>query len=120
MGDELTYDEQTAAMEGLTINPSIPIVDRLQLARQVIERLHAREHERVRTAVADTLRYARVNWGPLDTTDHPRLKTLIEDLASAEALTRGWHMEPGWCCPFCEEVTCDDDCPLVRVREELG
>jgi hypothetical protein len=115
---ELTHDEETAAMEGLTTNAFISPLDRLQLALQVIERLHAREHERIRTAVADALRYARVNW----TRNEPcaEVRTLIEDLASAEEATRSWTPEPGWCCPFCEEVECDSDCPLARVREELG
>lgn len=117
---ELTPDQQLAALEGWSCNPMVGLAERLAAAHQVIEGLRAREHERVRTAVADTLRYARVNWGPLESVDHPRLRTLIEDLASAEELTRLWDMEPGWCCPFCEEVECDSDCPLARVREELG
>lgn len=112
---ELTRDEETAAMEGLITNVSVPLPDRLQLARQVIERLHAREHERIRTAVADAMRYARVNWVP----ESSRSATFVEDLASAEEAVRAWDMEPGWCCPFCEEVTCDDDCPFAGMREEL-
>jgi hypothetical protein len=111
---ELTCDQETAAMEGLVTNAFFPPSDRLQLARQVIERLHARERERVRTAVVETLRYARVYWVPEDA----RALTFVEDLASAEELTRSWDMEPGWCCPFCEEVECDSDCPLAGVRGE--
>ena len=115
---ELTHDQETAAMEGLTVNPFFSPLDRLQLARQVIDRLHARERERVRTAVVETLRYARVNWMTADRS--PQEWRIAEDLESAETLTRNWDMAPGWCCPFCEEVTCDGDCPLARVREELG
>ena len=114
----LTHDEETAALEGWASNPSVPVAERLQAAQQVIERLHIREHERIRTAVADALRYARVNW----TRNEPcaEVRTLMGDLASAEEATRLWTPEPGWCCPFCEEVDCDSDCPLARVREELG
>lgn len=25
-------------------------------------------------------------------------------------------LEPGWACPMCQEVTCDDGCPLEPVR----
>lgn len=113
---ELTPDQQLAALEGWSCNPMVSLTERLAAAHQVIEGLRAREHERVRTAVADTLRYARVNWAP----QYSRSSAFVEDLASAEEATRSWDMEPGWCCPFCEEVTCDEDCPLARVRGELG
>lgn len=115
----MTYDQQTAAMEGLTVNLSISLADRLQLAHQVIDRLHVRERERVRTAVVDTLRHVRVNWTRDDNDPCDQVRTIIEDLASAEELTRNWDMAPGWCCPFCEEVTCDSDCPLAPMRNEL-
>lgn len=26
------------------------------------------------------------------------------------------NLKPGWSCPMCEEVTCDDGCPLELVR----
>lgn len=114
---ELTPDQQLAALEGWSCNPMVSVAERLAAAHQVIEGLRIREHERVRTAVADALRYARVNWTRNEPC--PEMRTLIEDLASAEEATRSWDMEPGWCCPFCEEVECDGDCPLARVRERL-
>lgn len=30
------------------------------------------------------------------------------------------HIEPGWCCPMCEEATCDGGCPLEHVRDHLA
>lgn len=30
------------------------------------------------------------------------------------------QIEPGWCCPMCEEATCDAGCPLEFVREHLA
>lgn len=104
----LTYDDETAAMEGLTVNLSIPIADRLQLARQVIERLHARERERVRTAVADTLLQAFT------------YRATELDLSEGETQVRSWTMETGSLCPLCVDVECGEGCPLARVREELG
>lgn len=121
MGDELTPAQQLAALEGWSCNPMVGMAERLDAAHQVIEGLRAREHERIRTAVADTLRYARVNWiSNTAVTNNSGDRQIAEDLASAEEATRSWGMEPGWCCPFCQEVTCDEDCPLARVREELG
>lgn len=95
--------------------------ERLAAAHQVIEGLRARERERVRTAVVEALRYVRVNWiSDTYLINDSGGRQIAEDLASAEELTRLWDMEPGWCCPFCEEVECDSDCPLARVRGELG
>lgn len=25
-----------------------------------------------------------------------------------------------WCCPMCQEVECDDDCPLAALRASAG
>jgi hypothetical protein len=25
-------------------------------------------------------------------------------------------IEPGWCCPLCQEIECDDDCPLAPLQ----
>ena len=100
---ELTYDQETAAMEGLTVNLSIPLADRLQLARQVIDRLHARERERVRAAVADALSYAFAY--------HSNDSNLIESATRV----RSWAMEAGSPCPLCMDVDCGEGCPLARL-----
>ena len=115
----MTYDQQTAAMEGLTVNLYISLADRLKLSNQVIDRMNVRERERVRTALVDTMRNVRVNWTLDDNDPSDQVRTIIEVLASAEEWTRNWDMAPGWCCPFCEEVTCDSDCPLAPMLNEL-
>lgn len=52
------------------------------------------------------------------------LRTAAEWLSGAEhelLLQIAKDAEHGWedaCCPLCEEVTCDDGCPLSTVRAE--
>jgi hypothetical protein len=41
-----------------------------------------------------------------------------DELSSlADDVERDWD---GVCCPVCEEVTCDEGCPLEDVRAKLG
>lgn len=115
--DELTPDQQLAALEGWAANPAASVAERLAAALQVIEGLRAREDERVRTAVVATLRYVRVSWSIGGADGDFRVRA--DFLEEAEQLTRNWTIEGGWCCPFCEEVTCDDDCPLAPMRGAL-
>ncbi len=114
---ELTHDEQTAALEGWSTNPSVRAKERLQAAQEVIDRLRAREGERIRAAVVETLRYVRTSWALVDDSDARVVR--VGDLVEAEAAVRLWDMEPSWSCPLCEEVACDEDCPLARVRGGL-
>ena len=107
---ELNADQELAALEGWAVNGAAHPVERLTAALQVIQSLHLRERERTRGAVVATLRYARVYW---DGSELPDM------MAEAEAQVRGWDMAPGWCCPFCEEIQCDDDCPLATLRREI-
>lgn len=70
----------------------------------------------VRTTVAATLRTI-AGWGLAfqSTPDRPaqgELRSIadqVDDLRADEA-----------CCPVCEEVTCDEDCPLASVRSQSG
>lgn len=46
--------------------------------------------------------------------DQQRCDADREELVSvAAAVEADWD---GACCPVCQEVACDDDCPLVEVR----
>jgi len=110
---ELNADQELAALEGWAANGAVHPVERLTAALQVIQSLHARGRARERAAVVATLRYVNTYWMHGDITE-VRLA-----LADAEGLVRGWDMTPGWACPFCEEIQCDDDCPLARVRREM-
>ena len=113
---EMSADDTLAALEGWAANGAVHPVERLTAALQVIQSLHVRGRERERAAVVATLRYARVYWMSPRT---PQEAEIIGMLTDAEEATRGWDMEPGWCCPFCEEIQCDDDCPLARLRKEI-
>lgn len=104
----LTYDEQTAALEGWSMNPRVPMHERLEVARDVIDRLHARERERVRAAVADALSYAFAY--------HSNDLNLIESATRV----RSWAMEAGSPCPLCMDVDCGEGCPLARLRDGLA
>lgn len=68
-----------------------------------------------RQVIAHTLRQV-AGWGSsiiigseLDKLDTDELYRLADEVE---------HGDPAdwWCCPLCEEVTCDDDCPLVDIR----
>lgn len=64
-----------------------------------------------RSATAATLRKV-ASWG--DAYDHGILVDLATQL---EASTVG-QLRDEMCCPVCEEVTCDEDCPLASVRAD--
>lgn len=65
------------------------------------------------TAVAKLLRYWSARGVPLS----------VEDMASMAALVE--HYDPKAddlstaCCPVCEEMECDSDCPLAEVRADV-
>lgn len=59
----------------------------------------------IRAAVSDTLRIV-ADWGP----------TSPEELRSVAEAVDAMVVEQGLCCPVCQEVHCDDDCPLESVR----
>jgi hypothetical protein len=63
----------------------------------------------IRAATAATLRTV-AEWGPTITRE--------EFLAVAEQV-EAMTGNDGWCCPVCEEVECDDGCPLEPVRRPL-
>lgn len=107
MSESMTDNEEIAAMQGMAMNLSIPIVDRLRLALQVINRLREREHQLIRTAVADTFGQAYV------------FRADYLDLRDGEAQVRAWTMEPGSDCPLCMDAECGEGCPLARMREGL-
>lgn len=62
------------------------------------------------TAVAATFRQIAL-WG-LRFDAGPAHDELMEIARKVEALS----VEDDICCPVCEEVTCDDDCPLAPIR----
>lgn len=67
-------------------------------------------------AVARTLRWVATGLRD-DREDHPRLWAWWEDLSQlAEVLERGGVAALEGCCPACQEVGCDEDCPLAEVR----
>jgi hypothetical protein len=113
----MTESMKLAALEGWASNPAVAPAERLTAALHVIQGLRARENEKVRTAVADALRYAWVYWSSEGADGTRRVD--VDYLSNAEELTRGWTIEGGYSCPFCEEATCDTDCPLAQMRDEL-
>jgi len=68
-------------------------------------------HAAVRAAVAATLRQV-AGWGLVWEHDGQPARDDLCDIAMQVE-----RMEPGdMCCPVCEEVTCDEDCPLAGHR----
>jgi hypothetical protein len=65
-------------------------------------------------AVSTALRQM-ANWG-LSFDNGPAGSELRAIASKVEALIA----EDDFCCPMCEEVECDDDCPLAAVRAELA
>jgi hypothetical protein len=63
--------------------------------------------EKVVKAVAATLREV-AGWGEDDR--NPRMMEAV-----AEDVEANWN---DVCCPVCQEVTCDEGCPLEAVRAE--
>jgi hypothetical protein len=119
---ELTADLKLAALEGWAANGAVHPAERLTAALQVIQSLHERSRRRECAAVIATLHYVHTYWvepGAVGADTATALADVVEMLREAEVLVRGWDMEPGWCCPFCEEIQCDDDCPLARMRKEI-
>lgn len=119
---ELISDLKLAALEGWAANDAVHPAERLTAALQVIQAMHQRGRERERAAVVATLRYVHLYWvqpGAVGADADTALADVVGMLQEAEALVGGWDMAPGWCCPFCEEVQCDDDCPLARMRGEI-
>lgn len=57
------------------------------------------------TTVAETLRYA-AHWSTDDADD---LRAVAAELDTGDIAA--WI-----CCPVCQEITCDADCPLRTVR----
>lgn len=68
------------------------------------------QHRAVQAAVVATLR-ALAEW-------HPATSQVTEEewLGLAREVE---GLEPGWACPLCQEVTCDDGCPLAPVRAAM-
>lgn len=62
------------------------------------------------SAVAATLRQV-AEWG-LSFDNGPARAELLEVAGQVERLAES----DGLCCPLCEEVECDDDCPLSAIR----
>ena len=62
-------------------------------------------------AVVDTLRQL-AGWSDEDRS--------VDELLGLAALVEGEGatgiMHDGWSCPMCQEVECDEDCPLAAVR----
>ena len=65
------------------------------------------EFQAIRTAVADTLRTV-AEWGP----------TSPEELRAVAEQVDSMAIRDGWCCPVCQEVDCDEGCPLASVRSQ--
>ncbi|MET0701689.1 MAG: hypothetical protein ABWY93_18720 [Mycobacterium sp.] len=62
------------------------------------------------TAVVATLRQV-AGWG-LSFESGPAREELLEIAREVETLAES----DGLCCPVCDEVDCDNDCPLAAVR----
>lgn len=60
--------------------------------------------------VAETL-FMVADWGPSD---------LGVDIRKVARLVAECNVQEWTCCPMCEEITCDDDCPLHDVRLHAG
>lgn len=41
----------------------------------------------------------------------------MSDQEFYDLATQVEQIDPGWCCPMCQEATCDSECPLEPVRE---
>lgn len=68
----------------------------------------------VRATVSATLRTV-AEWGLAfqSTPDRPARDELRDIAEQVDRLERDEA-----CCPVCEEVTCDEDCPLAGIRTE--
>lgn len=77
------------------------------LAIERIAALEALARDNVLTAVAATLRYV----GGFHSDELSETATQIDGMRSAPRDDFAWL-----CCPVCQEITCDDDCPLAIVR----
>jgi hypothetical protein len=64
-------------------------------------------------AVAATLRHV-AEWG-LAFDNGPARSELMDLARQVEALEQA----DDFCCPVCEEVVCDDGCPLAEVRRRF-
>jgi hypothetical protein len=62
----------------------------------------------IRAAVADTLRTV-AEWGQMSR----------EELRGVAEAVDSMVVEQGLCCPVCQEVHCDEGCPLESVRRGL-
>lgn len=67
------------------------------------------EIEKLKSTVADTLAYA----AQLDGDN--RLGELMRDMANELREMPAQELQGRACCFICDEVTCDDDCPLRSV-----
>lgn len=65
--------------------------------------------ERVQVVV-ETMRFLSAGW--LDNTED-------QEWAAGEAeIIAGTDFSDSVCCPLCQEITCDNNCPLAPVRGE--
>lgn len=63
----------------------------------------------IRAATVDTLRTV-AEWGPMSREELLAVAESVDTMVVSEGL----------CCPVCEEVDCDDGCPLAPVRSSSG
>lgn len=91
---------------------SYPTLTELKAAHQGVRQPYSPALARAaQIATAATLRQL-ASWSPHN---EPDSEQEWLDLASQVE-----GLESGWACPMCQEVTCDDDCPLEPVRAALG
>lgn len=86
------------------------------------EALHLDDHAAVLAAVEATLRYVTAWAYDAVTADGVGPSVLCEDLENTAASLAAYagDLSDATACPVCEEVRCDDDCPLYPVRADLG
>ena len=67
-------------------------------------------------AVVETLRFCADGWvndADIDGGDNQRwLRKTADEIETTDPAA--W-----WCCPLCQEVECDDNCPLLPVRRDV-
>ena len=82
-----------------------------------IAKVRADERQRFGVvAVVETLRYCS-NVVPTFNLDKQWLRNWADEVQREASRIRG---QGGWTfCPFCSEVQCDDDCPLLPLREGI-
>lgn len=67
----------------------------------------------IRTATAATLRQVAF-WGLVF--DGGTVESTCDELLEIARQVEQLDVADDFCCPVCEEVTCDDGCPLEPVR----